>query len=182
MTFLTSLEMVPLGMRVFWCCLDFLTSWCAGMSTGETHRLLSDVSGHIISSWSHVPHFPLAQANYLLQQNRVWQQQILFCSPWLIPGIIWMMESWIWNQKLYFLGKSFCWWGAIGQISEETQEWSSLVPQSVSGNQTFPRRKAGSAPHVTLEEKPSQDSEFHHSGLPLPAQFRTLAGALSCWT
>lgn len=136
----------------------------------------------------HAFFWPKLIISYIITQFEQERWQILFHCTLLIPAIIWMVESWIWSQRRpHSLGKGFHWQGAIGpsgQISEETEEWNCLVPQSVSGNQTFLRRKAGSAPQATSEQKPSQGLALCHSALPLGGHFGTCAEmqALSCWT
>lgn len=145
MTFLTSLEMIPLGMWVFWCCLDCLTSCWTGMSTRQTHGLPHDVGGRVICLWSHVPCFLLAQANYFLYHNTVWTGKVAnILSLYLTDPSNDMKDG---GLNLESKKTPLPWQGLLlvrynkktysGQISEETQERNCLVPQSVSGNQIF---------------------------------------------
>ena len=139
MTFLTSLEMIPLGMWVFWCCLDCLTSCWTGMSTRQTQGLHYDVSGQVICSWSHVPYFLLAQDNYFLYHNTVWTGKVANTLSLYLTDPSNHMKDGVLNLESK---KTPLPWQGIsparcnrktysGQMSEETQEWNWCLSLSV---------------------------------------------------
>lgn len=186
MTFLTSLEMIPLGMWVFWCCLDCLTSCWTGMSTRQTHSLPHDVGGQVIRLWSHVPRFLLAQANFFLYHNTVWTGKVANTLSLYLTDpsnhmndgglnleskktpLPWQGLSLVrYNKKTY-----------SGQFSEETQEWNCLMPQSVSGNQIFWEERLDQ--HLRWLQKRNSVRVWLFPTL--PSQSGTCAEALSCWT